>query len=296
MRRLSNSTVFPAFYSSVPSAFTSCPIVYQDREVLVVDKPAGVLSHPNHPTCSASSRCAFVGAYDAAARRFDSPAGPVWLLHRLDQDTSGLLLAALDLGTAQACRTLFAQGGFHKGYFALAYTPHRHQPTQGTWRDCLVSSHSSGGRGNSSGVVRSAVRRGGQPNAELRYRQIANAPLPPQLTLAFPASSASSARSLPYQAEVTLLELELVTGRTHQIRLQAASRGLPLLGDEVYGNWKLNRLARRLLGARRTWLHAKSLSFCHPSSGQEMCLTSPLPIDLANVLAKLNMNHNLGIS
>ena len=80
-----------------PPVPTTCPVLFEDRWLIVVNKPAGVLSHPN-PKGNADDRCAFEGAYDFDEKAFSSAAGKVWLIHRLDQDTSGVLLAARDLG------------------------------------------------------------------------------------------------------------------------------------------------------------------------------------------------------
>ena len=100
-------------------AITSCPVLHQDRFIVVIHKPAGVLSHPNSARPDPKHAAAFEGRYDAALRCFDGPAGKVWLIHRLDQDTSGALLAALDEKTAERCRALFEQDAIQKHYLAL---------------------------------------------------------------------------------------------------------------------------------------------------------------------------------
>ena len=88
---------------------------------------------------------------------------------------------------------------------------------------------------------------------------------------------------------VVLLEVELITGKTHQIRVQAASRQLPLVGDDVYGSFDLNRKLRKTILAKRLFLHAYELSLKHPASGQQLSVKAPLPQDLLAVLEAAGM-------
>ncbi len=238
-----------------PETATRCPVVFQDDTLLVVDKPHGILSHPN-PAGGEKGRCAFEGRYDFEDRRFDSPAGPVWLLHRLDRDTSGLLLAAWDGETAEKCRALFEENKIRKTYLALvAGRPH---PASGAWRDHLATRRGKSG-------AQTSVLRGRPSNAELRYSVRQNFPV----------------------RRCSLLEILLITGRTHQIRAQAAARGLPVAGDRVYGNFQKNREWRAADGLRRIFLHAFRLEFAHPRGGQILKLEAPLPADLRSCLENL---------
>ncbi len=233
---------------------TRCPILLDDEALLAVAKPDGVLSHPNPSGTRAA--CAFEGRYDPVARRFDGPAGQVWLVHRLDQDTSGVLLAARSEEVAAACRALFEQKCIRKSYAALVQgLPH---PASGHWLDRLL-------KRSGEGAVRSAVGHGGPPNADLSYRVGRN----------FPG------------ARCCLLQIILVTGRTHQIRVQAASRDHPVAGDRVYGNFGWNRDLRDRPRLRRLFLHALKLELPHPVGGKPMRIESPLPADLCSVLDAL---------
>jgi 23S rRNA pseudouridine955/2504/2580 synthase len=228
-------------------------VLHEDRQILIVNKPAGVLSHPN-PRPPKAQPAAFEGRYDAESRCFQPPGGPLFLIHRLDQDTSGVLLAAKDAKTAAACRDAFEQERVRKKYLALCCGGGLRP--EGVWLDHLATEHARH-------QVRTVVRRGARPNAELRYRLL----------------HYSAARRL------SLLEIELVTGKTHQIRVQAASRHLPLAGDDVYGSFDLNRTLKKTLGLRRLFLHAHQLMLKHPASGQPLQITAPLPDDLRAVLA-----------
>lgn len=231
---------------------TRCEILHEDRFILVVNKSHGVLSHPN-PKSAKPQPAAFEGSYDEDRRCFKNGAGSLWLIHRLDQDTSGVLLAAKDEKTAAACREAFEAEAVRKTYLALCVGGGL--KPEGVWLDHLITVHERH-------QVRTTVRHGPRPNAEAHYRLIEYSPT----------------------QRLSLVEIELITGKTHQIRVQAASRRLPLVGDDVYGSFDLNRKLRQSLGARRLFLHAHGLRLKHPASGQMLSVKAPLPSDLAEVV------------
>lgn len=233
------------------SGFTHCPILFEDADLLVIDKPEGILSHPNPGNQHAS--CAFEGSYDPKERCFQTSAGPLWLLHRLDQDTSGILLAAKSKKTALTCLGSFEKREVEKDYLALV--SRKPMPPVGKWRDTLVEH-----RNPSS--VRSRVSRSAQPNAFLNYK----------MKEFFP------------KFNLSLLEIKLVTGKTHQIRVQAAYHGHPVAGDRIYGNFGLNKELRQELGLRRLFLHAWRLVIQHPVKNEILEITAPLPEELEQCL------------
>lgn len=234
---------------------TRCPILFQDRHLILVDKASGLLSHPNAE--QRSQPAAFEGAYDLKTQCFTSVSGTVWLMHRLDQDTSGVLLGALDAGAAARCRTAFESGAVAKTYLALV----RGNPgKQGIWLDHLATAREKG-------RVRTTVQKGRPPNAELHFTQ----------------------RAYSAEHRVSLLEIQLMTGRTHQIRVQAASRQHHLLGDDVYGHFEMNRRMKSSVGLKRLFLHAAKLEFQHPATGARLCVEAPLPAELAALLRKLGL-------
>lgn len=236
---------------------THCPILHRDRFIIVVNKPAGILSHPNTSRATGKERAAFEGRYDLDQKVFEGPAGRVWLIHRLDQDTSGVLLGALDEKTALRCREAFEAGAVRKHYTALVRGS---VAASGVWLDHLAVSRDKG-------RVRTAVLKGRPPNAELHFKLIAHHPA----------------------ARVSLVDIDLITGRTHQIRVQAASRQHPLIGDDVYGDFDLNRRLRTELQIRRLFLHARHLELKHPASGQKLIVEAPLSEDLQKACAKLGI-------
>jgi RluA family pseudouridine synthase len=241
--------------SDAAPLITQCPILHRDRFIVVINKPAGVLSHPNSARLDPKNRAAFEGKYDLDRRCFDGPAGKVWLIHRLDQDTSGALLAALDEKTAERCRALFEEDAIQKHYLALVRGS---LPPKGTWLDHL-------GTARAGGSVRTQVIKGRPPNAELRYEIKAH----------------------HAQERLSLLDIHLITGKTHQIRVQATSRQHPLAGDDVYGDFSMNKLLRQSLGLKRLALHAHRLEFKHPASGLKTVIEAPVPEDLAGVFNAL---------
>jgi 23S rRNA-/tRNA-specific pseudouridylate synthase len=218
---------------------------------LLVSKPAGVLSHPN--SRGPRRKAVFLGSYDEKNRVFRKGGQELFLVHRLDADTSGVLLAARSAKIREKLVEFFQAGEIEKKYQALlARTPGRRD---GLWKDHLV--RRPGPRG-----AQTQVLAGQAPNSQLRYQVL---------------------RSVGPR-KFGLLSILLDTGKTHQIRAQAAHRGAAVLGDRTYGDFQSNREARRLLGLRRLFLHAESLAFTHPRSGKQLEIRTPLPEELQRSL------------
>ena len=227
-------------------------LLYEDRDVLVVDKPAGLVVHPGAGNPNHTLQNALLGMDPALASL--PRAG---IIHRLDKDTSGLLVVAR---TAKSHTSLSRQ--------LLARTVSRE------YRAVCVGVMTSGGTieepiGRHRGDrLRMAVRGDGRP-ATTHYRIIER-----------------------LRAH-TFLNVALETGRTHQIRLHLSHLKYPIVGDPVYGGrFGLPRGATPALidvlhGFRRQALHAAALSFDHPRTGKRLSLESPLPADYAALLAVL---------
>lgn len=223
------------------------PILFGDEELLVADKPAGLLSVPTSPDAEHEDtvlRRLLAYAKVAPPRR-----GYVGVVHRLDRDTSGALAFALTRDMRAALRVLFREHRMERRYVAIV----RGEP-----------------RGP-SGVVDIPVHEG----YEGGRRRLAR-PGEPSL----PALTRWSVKETLRGA--ALVEVQLETGRQHQIRLHLAHLGLPVLGDPVYG-----AEAGGPVAAPRQMLHARLLAFEHPSSGDFVRAESPLPADFERVLQKL---------
>jgi 23S rRNA pseudouridine955/2504/2580 synthase len=216
-------------------------IVFQDRHLLVVDKPAGVAVH-------GGSGMSF-GVIEAL--RASRPRETLELVHRLDRDTSGCLLIARDRGTLTALHALIRNGGMHKTYLALV---------AGSWQ--LGTKR-----------IDAPLATDNRQHGERHVRVTAAG-----------KDSVSVFKPVQFFGPLaTLMEVDIPTGRTHQIRVHASFAGHPLLGDDKYGDRDRNAELKGL-GLRRTFLHAQSVAFEWPGSGVPFHVSAPLPDELAAVL------------
>lgn len=255
---------------TVPT-FTRHPILFEDSTLMAIHKPEGVLSHPNPG--GARARCAFEGRYLLEERRYDTPAGPLWLVHRLDQDTSGVLLAAKSEDAAESCRELFERQEVEKTYMALVIG--RVSPNTGIWSDCLQ-------KRTGPNQVRTEVVKG-PPNARLKYEVVESF---------HPGGPGSAARGSPRPWGISpehtaYIRIQLLTGRTHQIRVQTASRHHAVAGDRLYGDFPANKALRASVGLGRLFLHASRLGLRHPKGGASLGIEAPLTAELEGVLGQL---------
>ena len=225
-------------------------VVHEDEHLLVIDKPAGVAVH-------GGSGVAF-GVIEQL-RRARPEARFLELVHRLDKETSGLLLLAKKRSALTALQEQFRDRATGKRYLALV---------AGAWTAGLK-------------VIDSALHKGLDAKGERHVRVVA-ADHPDG------RRSISLVRIVTPYARFSLLEVTLKTGRTHQIRVHLAHHGHPIVGDPKYGDFALNR--EMLRGAHRfsrMFLHARELSFDHPASGVRLTLTAPIPAECAELLAAL---------
>lgn len=235
-----------------PAAQPELPIriVHADQHLVVADKPAGMPSHPLKPGEKGTAANALVGRFPELAQ-----VGPQeregGLVHRLDTDTSGLLLAARTAAAHQMLRAQFAARTVDKGYLALA-----------------------AGELHAGGEI--ALPLAHDPHDARRMVAISDADYAQAH-----AARAAVTRFLPVERRggFTLLEVEIPTGVMHQIRAHLAFIGHPLAGDSLYGGPSLPGLPRH-------FLHAARLAFAHPD-GSRARYESPLAADLAAALAGL---------
>jgi 23S rRNA pseudouridine1911/1915/1917 synthase len=219
------------------------PVVYEDESLLVVDKPAGLVVHPaaGHEHGTLVHALLDRGLAGGHERR-------PGVVHRLDKDTSGLMVVARTDAAYQALVALMAERCISREYAALVHG--RFPQDEGTI-DAPIGRH-----------VRD------------RKRMSVHTHEPRRAVTHF-----TVARRL---ADYTLIDVRLETGRTHQIRVHMAALGYPVAGDEVYGR------RPRPEGLGRQFLHARRLTFPHPlDPDRELSFESPLPPDLAGFLALL---------
>jgi len=216
-------------------------VIFQDKHLLVIDKPAGVAVH-------GGSGMSF-GVIEAL--RASRPRESLELVHRLDRDTSGCLCVARDRATLVALHALIREGGMHKTYLALV---------SGDWQL---------GTKRIDAPLATDERRQGE-----RHVRVAAAG----------KDSVSVFKPVQFFGKIaTLMQVDIPTGRTHQIRVHAAYAGHPLLGDDKYGDHERNAELKRA-GLKRMFLHAQSIAFDWPGSGVPFHASAPLPADLAAVL------------
>jgi len=224
---------------------------FLDRSVLFEDDRLIVLDKPSGMAVHGGSGLSFGVIEALRAARPDAPY--LELVHRLDRETSGCLMIAKRRSYLRSMHALLREGRVEKRYLALV---------RGHWdlgtrllEDSLKTHH----------------REGGERHVKLDE-----------------GGKTAASRFSPVQLfrTASLVEVELLTGRTHQIRVQAAGVGHPLAGDDKYGDPEFNRRARAM-GLRRMFLHAHSLGYEDPVNGEWRSFSTPLPDDLRAVLDTL---------
>ena len=223
-------------------------VVYDDEYLIVIDKPVGIAAHPSPGWQGAT----VVGAIFAAGYQLSTSgaAERQGVVHRLDVGTSGLMVVAKNEIAYSSLKEQFRQRSVSKVYHALVQG--HMDPTVGTI-DAPIDRH---------------------PREDYRFAVVANG-----------KPSITHYKTLEVFPAATLLEIELETGRTHQIRVHFSALHHPLVGDQTYGSDPA--LAQKLKIAR-PWLHAKQLAFTHPGSGQQISFSSDYPEDLTRSLELLS--------
>lgn len=235
--------------AAAPVPGAQFPIIYEDNHLLVIDKPAGVAVH-------GGSGVSYGVIEQLRAARPEAKF--LELVHRLDRETSGLLLLAKKRSALTNLHEQMREGDTDKRYLTAVY---------GDWR-------------NKRQHVKLPLHKFTTPDGERRV-----------VVQAGGMESHTVFTLLKKWERFAFLEAELKTGRTHQIRVHLASTGFPILGDEKYGDFALNRQLQK--GGddhgplRRMFLHAHQITFTHPDSGNVMTLKAPLPAECERFLLSL---------
>jgi len=231
-------------------------IVYEDEFLAVINKPAGMIVHPGAGVTSGTLANAIAHHFEIHNPQ-SAIRDRVGIVHRLDKDTSGLMVVAKDEQTHEALAGQFQNREVYKSYVALVH---------GSVRE-------------NSGTIDRALARD-------RWHRT-------KMTVARSGRHALSIWKVRKRYEkFTLVDVEIKTGRTHQIRVHLASINHPVVGDATYNEGRDNTIADvdiknsiRILG--RFFLHAEKLSFAHPSTGEKLEFDQPIPTELAGFLKKL---------
>jgi 23S rRNA pseudouridine1911/1915/1917 synthase len=221
--------------------FSDMPdVLYEDNHCLALDKPAGLLVQGDvtgEPTLLDAARDYLRAKYHKPGNIF------IGLVHRLDQPVSGVVLLARTSKAAARLSQQFREGTVRKVYLAVVEGSCPQE--SGEWTDRLA-------KDEAKNLVEVVEEDEEGKEARLAFRVLARG------------------------FETTTLELEPKTGRGHQLRVQLASRGLPIVGDRRY---RARSRLRALDGGHRIALHAKSLTFCHPTRHEPVTITSSVPAD-----------------
>lgn len=237
------------FWATLPLGEGVVPLQRDRNGLAAFDKPSGVLSHPN--ASQDEARSLLTCRYDGEAQAYhwkasDGTSRRLWLLNRLDSATSGVILVAASEPVALAVREHFARKQVRKVYHALVFgRPHREREV---WRDQLAVT-------KQGGQIRTAAR--GNIPAETMFQAIGH-------------------RQRNFS--VSLVRLEPRTGRSHQLRVQCARRQLPIVGDQTYGDFALNRAFRKATGSDRLFLHSLETAFTYELGGQAQVFKAVAPL------------------
>jgi 23S rRNA pseudouridine1911/1915/1917 synthase len=245
--------ISPATTSFTPEAIP-IEIVHEDETLVVVNKPAGLVIHPAAGIQSGTLANALAYHFQQLPNASSVRPG---IVHRLDRDTSGLLVVAKTESALENLSDQFRDRSVYKSYVALVHG--RVQSDSGRIEQPLAR--------DPSNRTRMAVVRGGR-------------------------SALSIYRVKRRFNRFTLLDVELKTGRTHQIRVHLAWLKHPVVGDETYGGGRDNtvqnpKLRSQIRGLGRQFLHAEKLAFAHPATGERVMFQAPLPPELSNLLIEI---------
>lgn len=235
-----------------PRAKVPLKVLYEDDYLMAVDKPSGMAVHPGsgiEDGTLVDEVRAMLGPKAVKNEFAPSPA------HRLDRDTSGVILVAKRRPAMVKLTEIFTAGTARKTYLALAKG--RFSEARGTI-DLPLSEHEQ--------TARSKAERGvNMQPAVTHYRVLAQGP------------------------GVCLLECSIETGRTHQIRRHLVAMGHPVAGDRRYGDFPYNRELKARYGLKRMFLHARRMIVAHPMTGQKLVLEAPLPPELTSALERMGI-------
>ncbi len=219
-------------------------VLYEDEHVAAIDKPAGMVIHPAYGHTSGTLVNAVLAKWPQVTAFSD--AGRAGIVHRLDKETSGIILIAKTSLALESLRAQFKARTVTKRYLALV----------------------EGAPGTAEGVIDAPIGRDPKQRKRMAVTRQGR-------------EAVTEFRVLEFYANHSLLEIFPKTGRTHQIRVHMAFIGHPVVGDNVYGHRK------QRIKMKRHFLHAASLEFALPETGEYIVVESPLPVGLQNILEKL---------
>ncbi len=227
-------------------------IIYEDDDIAVINKSAGMVTHPGIGNETGTLVNAILGRYPELAELFDDPETEerLGIVHRLDKGTSGVIVVARNKASLLHLMNQFQERTVDKTYLALLEKTPK----------------------SDVGRVEAPIARDPRQRKRMWVNRDGKNAITEFIVL-----------DDKFIDERALVKLKLLTGRTHQIRVHMAFIGCPVVGDTVYG------FRKQRLKLKRQFLHATELSFDHPTTGERMTFTAPLPSNLENILDKLRV-------
>jgi RluA family pseudouridine synthase len=231
-------------------------VLFEDRFILVCNKPAGLVVHPGSGHQHSDNLIDLATAYILSKHSGQQSPDPPALMHRLDRDTSGVILIAKNAGVARQLHEDMRAGKFKKQYAAVT---HNRPP-------------------EFEGTVTLGMRRNDRSRTGMKMSVSEND--------GGTVESSTTYKIAEYRNDMSRLEILLHTGKTHQIRVHMAHLNSPVVGDERYGNRRLDNVffASSPQLPRRLYLHAHKLSFPHPKTKKTTTITAPVPKEFAAAL------------
>jgi len=219
-------------------------IVYEDEDLIVVNKPKGLVVHPaaGHPD-------------DTLANALLQHTKTPYLVHRLDKDTTGIIIAATSIEMQESMQKQFKERTIKKTYVALV----------------------RGFVDPPSGMIDAPITRHQTDRKRMAVRQTSK-------SKSAQTAYVQKAKYIYKDHKYSLLELDLMTGRTHQIRVHTSAIDHPIVGDKEYGNKQENTFIKEEFGLESQFLHAQSIQFAHPQTGRKIQLKADLPEELQMIL------------
>jgi 23S rRNA pseudouridine1911/1915/1917 synthase len=244
------ATSMPSMMNGLEARPMSLVIHYEDEHLAVIEKPAGVVVHPG----AATGNDTIVHGLLFHFQNLSKAGGPVrpGIVHRLDKWTSGLLIVAKDDWIHAQLTRAFQERKVHKTYTALV---HGRMPKPSAEIALSIGRH-----------AKNRTRMATHPDGR---------------------KALSSYQVLEELNGFSLLEVRIMTGRTHQIRVHLSAIGHPVVGDNVYSESRYKEFVRKFGPPGRYFLHASKLKFTHPKTGVELQFESPLPSDLRSLLERI---------
>lgn len=226
------------------------PILFEDEWIMVIDKPSGMVVHPGAGNPSGTVVNALLDHMPEIANFEEMDSERPGIVHRLDKDTSGCLVIAKTPEALEKLTKAFAERKVDKNYLAII---------KGVPKKVTETIEGNIGRSRGNRQKMAVLENGGK-----------------EATTIYTLNKSGKIGKV----SISLITVKIITGRTHQIRVHLASKGMPLIGDTVYGG-------SQSIPAPRQMLHAWKLTFRHPRNGRKLTFESPIPADMTEILAQM---------